>query len=195
LRQSFHDCYPQQRSDSRPFASIGGFRVVFVLALLTVCTIAGCSRSKLEPRQEFSLGTNGALLVSFDSQRRVRELRHFKPDQSLKLKLSLIYAERDIQQLLVFDPQDRKVWESTFTSNSNSGSGRSSDVPSPGWEIRMQRDWSGMPGDIHDTRSWFCGDDLLYRVHRTWPDDRSRVLYEVTGPSGVILFTNTYMKK
>ncbi len=167
----------------------------FVLALLIVCAVVGCSQPETEVRREFSLGTNGTLLATFDSQRRVRELRQFKPDQSLKLKISLIYGERDIQQLSVYDPQDRKVWESTFTSNSDSGSGRSSDVPSPGWEIRMQSDWSGMPGDIHDTRSWFCGDDLLYRVHRTWPDDRSRVFYSVTGPSGVILFTNTYTEK
>jgi len=163
--------------------------------LMVVSTIAGCSQLKTETRREFSLGTNGTLLATFDSQRRVRDLRQFNPDQSLKLKVSMIYAKRDIQHLLVFDPQGRKVWESTFTSNSDSGSGRSSDVPSPGWEIRMQSDWSGMPGDIHDIQSWFCGDGLLYRVHRTWPDDRSRVFYEITGPSGVILFTNTYIEK
>ena len=167
----------------------------FVLAFLIACTFAGCSQPKAEVRREFSLGTNGTLIATIDSHRRVRELRQFNPDQSLKLKVSLIYAERDIQQLLVFDPQGRKVWQSIFTSNTDSGSRRSSDVLSPGWDIRMQGDWSGRFGDIHDTRSWFCGDDLLYRVHRTWPDDRSRVLYEVSGPSGVLLFTNTYKEK
>ena len=166
-----------------------------VLALLIATTIAGCSHYKIEARREFSLGTNGTLLATFDSQRRVRELRQFNPDQSLKLEVRIIYAKRDMRQLLVFDPQGHKVSASIFTSYSDSFSGPSSGVPSPGWEIRVKNDWSGMPGDIHDTHSWFCGESLLYRVHRTWPDDRSHVFYEVTGPSGVVLFTNTYVAK
>jgi hypothetical protein len=182
---------PAQQSSTSSITSTSGL----VLAFLMACTIAGCFKPKMKVERKFSLGTNGTLLAAVDSQGRVQELRQFNPDQSLKLKVGLMYAERDIQQLLVFDSQGRKVWESNFTSGSISGSGRNSDLPSPGWEIRMQSDWSGRPGDIHDTVSWFCEDDLLYRVHRTWPDDRSRVRYEITGPSGVILFTNTYKER
>jgi hypothetical protein len=165
------------------------------LALIIFGALAGgCSLQKTV-RREFSLGTNGTLIATFDPQRRVRALRQLNPDHSLKLRVDIVYGKRDIQRLLVFDSRGRQVWESVFTSNSVSSSGRGSGVPPRGWEIREESNWSGMPGDVHDTHSWFCGDELLYRVHRTWPDDRSRVYYEASGPSGVILFTNTYTEK
>jgi len=89
----------------------------FVLAFLAACIVAGCSQPRTEVRREFSLGTNGTVLATVDSQHRIREFSQFKPDRSLKLKVSLIYGERDIQKFLVFDSQGREVWKSTFTSN------------------------------------------------------------------------------
>jgi hypothetical protein len=42
----------------------------------------GCSLREVQEHREFSLGTNGTIVVVLDAQRRVRELRHYKPDQS-----------------------------------------------------------------------------------------------------------------
>jgi hypothetical protein len=166
-----------------------------VLAYLLLSAATGCSLREVQEHQEFSLGTNGTIIAVLDGQRRVRELRHYKPDQSLKLRVGITYRKRDMERLVVFDPRGHHMWESRFTSSSEASSGPGSEVPSPGWGIRETSDYSGAPGDVHDRRSWYCGDDLLFRVHRTWPDDRSRVYYEVTGPSGVLLFTNTYTEK
>ena len=166
-----------------------------LLAYMLLSVPTGCSLRDVQEHREFSLGTNGTIVAVLDAQRRVRELRHYKPDQSLKLRVRNTYGKRDMERLVVFDPQGHKVWESRFTSSSEISSGRGSEAPSPGWDIREDSDYSGAPGDVHDRRSWYCGDDLLFRVRRTWPDDRSRVYYEVTGPSGVLLFTNTYAEK
>jgi hypothetical protein len=171
------------------------FSIQALLGLIILSLTAGCSLKETQVRREFSLGTNGSLVARFDTQRRVREFRQYRPDQSLKLRVDILYGKRDMQRLLVFDHRGHRVWKSDFTSDTESSTGRGSEVPSPGWEIRTESNWGGAPGDIHDTRSWFCGNDLLYRVHRTWPDDRSRVHYEVVGPSGVILFTNSYSEK
>jgi hypothetical protein len=162
------------------------------LALILGGLAAGCSTRNSEAHKSISLATGGTLEATFDRQRRVQSFRQFNPDQSLKLSVAIVYIRRDIERLQVFDSKGREVCRSVFTSNSESSTGRGSDETSPGWDIRTEGNWSGMPGDIHDTISWFCGDDLLYRLKRTWPDDRSRVYYEVAGPSGVILFTNTY---
>ena len=133
----------------RAIPSIGLLLVFVILALLT-----GCSSSKTELRREFSLGTNGNVLATFDKQQRVRELKQLYSNQSLKLKVSLSYSQRDLKCLLVFDPKGRKVWETVFDSDGVSGTGRNSDVPSPGWEVRMENNWSGRSGDVHDRR---CG--------------------------------------
>jgi len=167
--------------------------VALVLGVILLSAAVGCS-PKVQSRRELSLGTNGTLVAAFDSQGRVHGLRHYNPDRSLKLSVDITYGKRDMQRLTVFEPRGHQVWETRYTSSSEIHGGRGSDVPSPGWEIRAESHSSGTPGDIHDTRSWYCGDDLLFRVHRTWPDDKGRVHYVVTGPSGVILFTNTYAK-
>ena len=165
--------------------------IEFALTLALCGLLTDCSTQNLAKHKTYSLDKGGILETTFDKQRRVKEFRQFNEDQSLKLSVTIVYARRDIKQLSVFDSRGHQVWTSVFSSNSESTSGRSSDGPS-GWEVREDRNSSGMPGDVHDTISWFCGDDLLYRLKRTWPDDRSRVYYEVAGPSGVILFTNTY---
>ncbi len=164
-----------------------------LLALILLGASAGCSPQETLVRRKISLGTNGSIVVTSDSHQRVRELRQFKADRSLKLKVKITYAQRDIERLLVFDPHGQEVWHSVFASNSETSGGHK--VDSLGWEVREEGEWSGQRGEIHDSKSWFCGDELLYRVHRTWPDDRSRVHYEVSGPSGVLLFTNTYAEK
>ena len=167
-----------------------------VLTVLVACALmAGCSLRKAPENREYSLGTNGTLVVAFDSQRRVRELRQFNRDGSPKLRAMLVYGTRDMQQFVVFDAKNREVAKTAFSAGSQSSTGRGSEIPSPGWDIRVESSWNGMPGDIHDTVSWFCTDQLLYRVRRTWPDDRSRVHYEITGPSGIILFTNSYIER
>ena len=157
--------------------------------------VESCSTQKVAAHRSYMLGTNGTVEATFDEQRRVRELQQFNADHSLKLRVAIVYAKRDIKRLTVFDSKGWQVCATAFTSNTESNTGRGSDEPSPGWDIRTDSNWSGMPGDIHDTITWYCGDDLLYRLKRTWPDDRSHVYYEVTGPSGVILFTNTYLEK
>jgi hypothetical protein len=171
------------------------YLLTLVLTLIIVGFCASCSRPKAEAHRTYSVGTSGTVIVTCDGQQRVLEVRQFNPDQSLKLSITIIYAKRDIERLSVFDSKGRQVWRSVFTSSGASGRGRDSEVPSPGWDIRTEGNYSGVPGDIHNTTSWFCGDDLLYRLKRTWPDDRSRVYYEVAGPSGVILFTNSYSER
>ena len=203
MRSSIRELtYSQQTLDFICLLKLGGvgrskpalFSLCVLLAIVAGL-LAGCMHHKTASAQKFSLGTNGSLLVSFDEQRRVQEFKQFYADGTLKLRVSIAYAERDAQRFTVFDSSDRKVWETTFTSFTESGSGRGSDVPDPGWEIRYRNDWSGMLGNVHDTRAWHCGADLLYRVHRSWPDDRSYVRYEVSGPTGIILFTNTYVER
>jgi hypothetical protein len=171
----------------------------FVIGLIGVGLIVGCSSLKIGRSQEYSAGSKGTFTATFDAKHRVHELRQFNADHSLKLKVGLEYGRRDLKRLTVFDSNDHKISRSVFASTSIIFSGRDSEIPSPGWEIRSDSSSSGMPGDIHDTISWYCigdgGEDLLYRVKRTWPDDRTRVYYEVAGPFGVILFTNTYTER
>jgi hypothetical protein len=168
-------------------------RLQIQLAPVLVIGLAALAASCSAPRREISLGTSGSLVVTFDSQQRVRSFSQFRADRSLKLKVKIDYGHRDINRLLVFASRRRQVWESKFTPGASSSCG--SGEVAPGCGVKAQQDWSGRPGDIHDTRSWLCGGEILYKVHRTWPDDRSRVHYEVTGPSGIVLYTNTYLEK
>jgi hypothetical protein len=169
-------------------------KVRFAL-LIAATLVLGCSTRKAPEHREYSLGANGILAVAYDSEHRVRELRQLGPDGSPKLRVVLVYGNRDLQRFSVYDPKHQKVWESVFGAEGDGSSGRDSEVASPGWEIHYETAWSGVRGDIHDTRSWFCGEQLLYRIRRTWPDDRSRVYYEISGPTGLLLFTNTYVER
>jgi hypothetical protein len=169
--------------------------IEFALTMALCGLLTDCSTQNLAKHKTYSLDKGGILEATFDKQRRVQEFRQFNADHSLKLSVTIVYARRDIKRLSVFDSKGRQVWVSVFTSNSESSTGRGSGEPSPGWDIREGGNWSGMPGNIYDTKSWYCDDDLLYRLKRTWPDDRSRIYYEVMGPSGVMLFTNTYVER
>lgn len=82
--------------------------------------------------------------------------------------------------------------ETVFAPGKISSTGRNSETASPGREIMFRSDESGLPGDIWRDTSWRYDEGILYRVYQVWSDDRSRVDYQVTGPSGIILFTNTY---
>jgi hypothetical protein len=169
--------------------------VGLALTLVFGDLLVGCSTQKVAAHRSYMLGTNGTVEATFDERHRVRELQQFNTDHLLKLRVAIVYAKQDVKRLAVFDSTGRQVSATVFTANTESNTGRGSDEPSPGWDIREDRDWSGMPGEIHDTITWYCGDDLLYRLKRIWSDDRSRVYYEATGSSGVILFTNTYVEK
>ena len=91
----------------------------------------------------------------------------------------------------VFDPAGNRLYETDFAPGTISSAGRNSETPSPGWEIMFRSDESGSPGDIWRDTSWRYDEGILYRVYQVWSDDRSRVDYQVTGPSGIILLTNT----
>jgi hypothetical protein len=160
-------------------------RFKFLIGLLGAIMVwnAGCAVCEGSPDKQYSLGTNGTFTVTFDRQGRPRELQLFKPDQSPKLKALLAYKERDLSRFTVFNPQNQKIWQGVFTAEGESEGGT---------KIHSNISWESSEGGLQDTVSWFCGGELLYRLKKSWPEDRSTVTYEATGPAGIILFTNTY---
>jgi hypothetical protein len=111
--------------------------------------LMGCSIPKVAAHRSYMLGTNGTVEATFDERHRVRELQQFNTDHSLKLRVAIIYAKRDVKRLAVFDSTGRQVSATVFTANTESNTGRGSDEPSPGWDIREDRDWSGKNQENH----------------------------------------------
>lgn len=165
------------------------FKVTVAMALVLAFAIAG-GLLRYGRRTEFSLGKDGTLAVAYDFQRRVREFQQIYPDGRLKLRVEIDYKGRDIYRFQVFDAAGARANETVFSAT---GVKASSAMSSP-CDIRLESSSSNEQGGVLRSVSWFDGSDLLYRVKQRWADDRSRVDYEATGPSGIVLFTNRYVQ-
>lgn len=163
-------------------------KITVAMALVLAVAIAW-GLLRIGRRAEFSLGKDGTLAVAYDFRRRVREFQQMYPGGRLKLRVEIDYSGRDIERFQVFDATGARANETVFSAT---GVRASSAMMSP--SVRLESSSSSEPGDVRRDVSWFYGSDLLYRVKQRWADDRSRVDYEATGPSGIVLFTNRYVQ-
>jgi hypothetical protein len=172
------------------------WRCAAILLVGVVLLLAGAIRWRMHASERrFTLGTNGTFVANFDKQNRVTEFRQLYPDGRLKLSAKLQYGHRDLRHIVIYDSEGECVQETTFNEASTTTSSGEFGRRSPDGQISYENRWSGTPGDINDIHTWSCSGGVLYRIMRRWHEDQSTVSYVVTGPSDIVLFTNSYREK
>lgn len=164
---------------------------VSVVTAFAGLVVTSCSDQQDTFDKQFSLGTNGTFLVKYDGEQRLESFQYKDLNGVVKLSGSLAYLGRnmercDVSRVSIMDPMGITNLVSDFVEG----------VTTVGGGLRLDSEWhsSGNKGDIHKRNSWLFEKQVLLQVRRDWPDDLSRVSYEFTGPNGIVLYTNTYVR-
>lgn len=165
---------------------------VSVVTAFAGLVVTSCSDQPNTFDKQFSLGTNGTFLAKYDGEQRLESFQYKDLNGAVKLSGSLAYLDRkmercDVSRVSIMDPMGNTNLVSDFVEGvTTSGSGA----------LLLDSEWhsSGNQGDIHKRNTWFFEKKVLLQIRRDWPDDLSRVTYQFTGPNGIVLYTNTYVR-